>query len=244
MGDTGADWGLDAEVERGVTRLQLRGRPRTLAAWTRSCDELQDAWPLSGRVELEVLGPDEPIAGLSGGEPEALVSAAASLLRARRRSRAPLIVRVDGRVAGPWLALTLSAELLVVSEGMAAEALFWEDSQLLTPGEMLGVADRLGRAQALEWALAGRSFSAADLLERHAAMSGEAGRRAWDSARAGSLVAQEAAASLLRSRETGRAALETLERTAFAACFWQGDRAEGVKAFRELRDPQFQSQRD
>jgi enoyl-CoA hydratase/carnithine racemase len=236
-------WTIESSEEDAATRILLGGRPSTAADWERSCAELEKRWPLSGRVELEIEGPGEPLTALEGGDPEALIVAAGSLMRRRSRSRALLLARSSGRAAGPWLSLALSADLLLVAEGMAADALFWEDSRLLTPGEMLGVAGRLGRARALEWALAGVPFGASELLERHAALGGEEGRRAWESARAGSLVAQEAAASLMRSREPGRAASETLERTAFTACFDAADRAEGVSAFQQRRQARFPSQR-
>lgn len=238
-----SDWTLEASEEGAAVSIRLAGRPASPASWGRSCAALEKAWPASGRVELEVHGAPTGGPGLSGEGASSLVDAAARLLRRRGRSRAVLIARVDGSLAGPWLALALSAELLVVAEGMAAEALFWEDSRLLTPGEMLAVAARLGRARGLEWALSGATFDAAELLRRRAALGGEAGDRAWASAKAGSLVAQGAAASLMRTREPGRAAFETLERTAFAACFDAADREEGVRAFADRREPEFPSQR-
>lgn len=239
-----ADWALETSEGEGCVRLALSGRPRDIACWTACCRELRTAWPRHGRVELLIEAPGSPGEALASGDPSALVEAAFELLEARRGNAAPLLVDVRGRVSGPWLGLALSAELLLVGEGMAAEALVCEDSRLLTPGELLGVAGRLGRPRALEWGLTGRSITAAELLDSHAALDGDEGRRAWEAARAGSLVAQQAAATLLREREPGRAAFEALERTLFAACFAEGDRAEGVEAFRQKREPDFPSQRD
>jgi enoyl-CoA hydratase/carnithine racemase len=78
-----------------------------------------------------------------------------------------------------------------------------------------------------------------ELEEIGLASTPDAGEAAWRDLRKTSDVARAAAASLLGRRETGRAAAEALERAAFALCFAADDRAEGVRAFLERREPRF-----
>lgn len=220
-------------------------RPEDPGDWVEVCERLAVALGGAGRVLAVLKGPAEPGSGpgtrLTGEPREALglVEAAARLRRARLSLEGPLAVRAEGLFVGPLLTLALSAELLVAGDGMAAEALFWEDSRLLVPGELSTVAARLGRARALEWALLGGRLEGGEA----GALSGEAGERAFRSLRSGSLTAQSAALRLLRNGGRSRAGAEALERVAFALCFAEADRTEGLAAFTGRREPDFPSNR-
>lgn len=157
----------------------------------------------------------------------------------------PLVAAVDGFALGGGLELALMADLMVV--GATAKLGLPETNLGIVPGA--GGAQRLtalvGRARAMRMILLGEIIDAS---------TAEAwGLAAWRTEGAGGPAAEELAARIASRAPLALAAAKRAvvaaaegaldlagERAAFEALLDSADKAEGIRAFRERRKPEWQ----
>lgn len=159
----------------------------------------------------------------------------------------PLIAAVDGFALGGGLELALMADLLIL--GQTARLGLPETSLGLIPGaggsqrlmaqigrhrasRMILTGEIIDAATAYSWGL-GSHLAASDALPEAIALAEKLSHRA-------PLALAAAKAALVAGDESARAF--ALERTGFESLLDTADKAEGIRAFRDKRKPQFTGQ--
>lgn len=162
----------------------------------------------------------------------------------------PILSVVHGAVAGAGLGIMLASDMTIAAEDTRFVFAYTDLGTSPDGGLTWFLARMIGIRRALQFALLGRQLSAAQAL--HLGLVQElVGPRAL--AERGAVLASQLSAIPLRAfRRTRRLLLESGERTlrqqldaerdAFLLCAGSDDFAEGIKAFREQRRPQFNSQ--
>ncbi len=159
----------------------------------------------------------------------------------------PLIAAVDGFALGGGLELALMADLLIL--GQTARLGLPETSLGLIPGaggsqrlmaqigrhrasRMIMTGEIIDATTAYAWGL-GSHLAATDALTEAIALADKLSHRA-------PLALAAAKAALVAGDESARAF--ALERTGFESLLDTADKAEGIRAFRDKRKPQFTGQ--
>ena len=159
----------------------------------------------------------------------------------------PLIAAVDGFALGGGLELALMADLLIL--GQTARLGLPETSLGMIPGaggsqrlmaqigrhrasRMILTGEIIDAATAYSWGL-GSHLAASDALPEAIALAEKLSHRA-------PLALAAAKAALVAGDESARAF--ALERTGFESLLDSTDKAEGIRAFRDKRKPQFTGQ--
>lgn len=161
---------------------------------------------------------------------------------------APVIAGVHGVVAGAGVSLMLNADLALAAEGTRFNLAYINIGASCDGGASFALPRIVGLRRALEIAMLGEAFDAAEALRLGlvnrlvpaADLEAETMGLAQRLAAAPTRALGQMRRLMRRSFESTYAAQLDAERDAFAACAASGDFAEGIAAFFEKRPARFQ----
>jgi enoyl-CoA hydratase/carnithine racemase len=178
--------------------------------------------------------------------PEALYHPAAGFWRRLAAIRTPMVAAVSGFALGGGCELALACDLIVAAEGARFGQPEINLGIIPGGGGTQRLARTLGKQRAMELVLTGRLFDARTAQQWGLVnvvaedWLGEALKLARQVAAQAPLASRLGKQAVLAAEETALAAGLEQERRLFEIAMATEDRVEGMKAFLEKRDPEFE----